>query len=79
MKKGGYFSREDNIRGRSLFKEIWYSISFNKTVFLGLSTFSNVNVVHKGLLLQDLVYRLGMESFYTYTRISLNVLCGQKE
>ena len=28
--------------------------------FLGLRTFSNVNVLHKGLLLQDWVFRLGM-------------------
>ena len=32
----------------------WY-----KTVFLGLHAFSNVNVQHKGLQLQDWVYRLG--------------------
>ena len=31
----------------------------NKTFFLGLRTFSNVNVLHKGLLLQDWVFRLG--------------------
>ena len=30
-------------------------------VFLGLCTFSNVNVIHKGLLLQDRVFRLGVK------------------
>ena len=31
-----------------------------KLGFLGLRTFSNVNVLHKGLLLQDWVFRLGV-------------------
>ena len=33
-----------------------------KLGFLGLRTFSNVNVQHKGLLLQDWVFRLGYEN-----------------
>ena len=33
--------------------------------FLGMRTFSNVNVLHKGLLLQDWVFRLGMERGYS--------------
>ena len=41
---------------------------WNKLVFLGLRTFSNVNVLHKGLLLQDQVFRLGIiHSFQGYT------------
>ena len=35
------------------------NLFWNKN-FLGLCTFSNVNVLHKGLLLQDWVFRLGM-------------------
>ena len=30
-----------------------------KLVFLGLRRFSNLNVLHKGLLMQDWVFRLG--------------------
>ena len=32
-----------------------------KLGFLELRTFSNVNVLHKGLLLQDWVFRLGLK------------------
>ena len=31
---------------------------------LGLHTFSNVNVLHKGLLLQDWVFKLGKNESY---------------
>ena len=44
-------------------KSIW-----NKIGFLGLRKFSNVNVLHKDLLLQDWVFRLGVSStFYRWT------------
>ena len=33
-----------------------------KSFFLGLRRFSNMNVLHKGLLLQDWVFRLGLAS-----------------
>ena len=32
---------------------------WNKTAFLGLHRFSSLNVLHKGFLLQDWVFRLG--------------------
>ena len=32
-----------------------------KTIFLGLRKFSNLNLIHKGLLLQDWVFRLGSQ------------------
>ena len=42
----------------------FFKFSFGiKLVFLGLRIFSNVNVLHKGLLLQDWVYRLGTLDF----------------
>ena len=34
-------------------------VVLNKTGFLGLRRFSNVNVLNKSLLLQDWVFRLG--------------------
>ena len=44
---------------------ISFSISFEiKLVFLGLPTFSNMNVLHKGLLLQDWVFKLGVFQKY---------------
>ena len=39
-----------------------FFLNWNKTVFLGLRTFSNGNVLHKGLPLQDWVFRLGLEA-----------------
>ena len=38
------------------FKFVW-----NKAVFLELRTFSYLNVLYKGLLLQDWVFRLGLK------------------
>ena len=32
-----------------------------KSVFLGLRKFSNLSVLHKGLLMQDRVFRLGTQ------------------
>ena len=39
-------------------------IFLNKTGFLGLRTFSNVILLHKGLLQQDWVFRLGVKPFF---------------
>ena len=39
--------------------QLFLNFFWNKTVFLGLHTFSNVNILHEGLLLQDWVFRLG--------------------
>ena len=45
-----------------------------KLVFLGLYTFSNVYVLHKGLLLQDWVFRLGWLIFYKETQLRIAFL-----
>ena len=50
------------------FKSCFFDIFLlfcNKTGFIGLHTFSNMNVLHKGLLLQDWVFRLDYVTNYS--------------
>ena len=44
-----------------------------KTRFLGLRRFSNLNVLHKGLLMQDWVFRLGSTANLNFLFLSLFV------
>jgi hypothetical protein len=47
--------------------------NLKKQVFLGLILrFSNLNVLHKGLLLQDWVFRLGLTQLFPRTKSSNN-------
>ena len=47
-----------------------FDFFWNKTGFLGLCTFSNMNSLNKGLLLQDWVFRLGIRSTVQQSRNS---------
>ena len=47
-----------------------------KKIGIKLRTFSNVNVLHKGLLLQDWVFRLGSYTFQLQKRIVDTAIIG---
>ena len=74
VKKNFYTYFFENFIAPPLKKFVFLNFScilfLNKTDFLGLRTFSNVNVLHKGLLLQEWVFRLGG---YLYIFIELFV------
>ena len=68
---------------RKLFILIFF---WNKTGFLGLRRFSNLDVLHKGLLLQDWVFRLGINptisewnSQFQVTVHSCGGFCGDNQ
>ena len=44
---------------------------------LGLRRFSNLNVLHKGFLLQDLVFRIWAKILLSFQRFSHACLLGQ--
>ena len=63
----------------SALKSCWINnFHGNKTGFLGLHTFSNVNALHKGLLLQDWEFKLGKnESYQTLPAIIRTMQWGE--
>ena len=52
----------NKIKERKFILKILLDFFFGIKLFLGHYTFSNVNVLNKGLLLQDWVFRLGETS-----------------
>ena len=62
------------------FKKYILNFLGDKTGFLGLHTFSNVNVLYKVLLLQDWVFRLGSQLKTTHmSQPSYDTSCFQNE
>ena len=50
-----------------------FQACLNKNVVLGLRTFSNLNVLHKDLLLQDWVFRLGFDILFLFILVDFGL------